>query len=90
MGNPPFKFEHWQFDKNAQHCKPTDVWGNFKSPILKIKGKKPIMDLHRNYRTSNWQQPTVPKEYAHLKLDRAAIRAITPASFAKAFYEANS
>lgn len=86
LGNPPFTFRHWQFDKNAAWDKPTDVWGRFTppSPIVKIR---PTME-QRNHRPKNWQSPTPPKGYEHIT-ERAAIRAITPTGFALAFYKAN-
>jgi len=34
--------------------------------------------------------PKCPPEYKDLKLDRSAIRAITPPGFAKAFYKVNN
>lgn len=88
LGKPALTFEHWQFDKSASHCKPTDLWGKFKTPKWKVK-TKPKMSKNRNNRSSNWQSPPVPKEYKHLNLDRSGIRAITPQGFAQAFFEAN-
>ncbi len=85
MGKPPFTFEHWQFHKESYHCKPTDVWGNYNQP-KPIVVTKPT-PVH-NYDLT-WQNPKAPDEYKHLKLDRAAIRAITPVGFAEAFYKAN-
>lgn len=87
LGRPPFTFQHWQFDKESLHCKPTDLWGRFNEPRISVK-EKPDMDKNRNYRTGNWQKPLPPKGYEHLT-KRADIRSITPLGFAKAFYEAN-
>jgi len=87
MGKPAFTFEQWMFDKNSQHCKPTDLWGNFNNPTPIIL-KKPDLQKNRNRRLGNWQKPLPPFEYKHIT-DRAAIRSITPAKFAQAFYEAN-
>ena len=87
LGLPPYSFEHWQFDTESLHCKPTDVWGNFVPPKAKVK-TKPVM-TERNHRDMNWQRPVAPAGYEHLNLDRAGIRAITPAGFAEAFYKAN-
>lgn len=88
MGKLAITFEHWQFDPEATHCKPTDIWGRFNEPKWAVK-VKPEMHNNRNRRVGNWQSPPVPKGYEDMNLNRAAIRAITPQGFAKAFYEAN-
>lgn len=88
LGKPALTFEHWQFDEQATHCKPTDIWGNFNTPRWKVI-KKPEMFANRNYRTGNWQNPPVPEGYENIGLKRSDIRAITPQGFAKVFMEAN-
>jgi hypothetical protein len=84
LGKPAFTFKHWQFDSTIRH-KPTDVWGNFNYP--KPTHKK--MTGTKEDRESTWGSPQKPKEYEGLKLDRGAIRAITPDGFAQAFYQSN-
>lgn len=89
LGNPPFVFEHWQFAD--QQIKPTDVWGYFNKPAYKVKIKPEGLTVRYGTRINGrgWGSPKPPPEYAHLNLGRAAIRAITPAGFATAFYNAN-
>lgn len=80
LGNPPHSFRGWEWGDD--HVKFTDLWGYYTMPKPKIK-QAPDFDRKR------WAAPKCPAEYRHLKLDRAAIRAITPPNFARAFYEAN-
>lgn len=87
MGTPPYSFKQWQFDTEANHEKPTDIWGNFKEPKPIVKTKPTFAE--RDQRALNWQNPNTPEEYKHMKLDRVARRAITPKGFAEAFYRAN-
>lgn len=86
IGKPPFSFKHWEFEKNSQHEKTTDIWGYFNFPIKKIKEKPQIN--HANLDKS-WQKPIAPDEYKYLNLNRTEIRAITPAGFAQAFFDKN-
>lgn len=89
LGKPPFEFQHWEF--GTPQIKPTDLWGYFNFPKKKVL-KKP-KDLTIKYGGSsnarNWSSPKIPDEFRHLDLDRAGARAITPATFAKAFFQAN-
>lgn len=80
LGNPPNSFRGWEYGDD--HVKFTDLWGYYKMPTKKFK--EPVRFNMRSY-----SSPKPPPEYAHLKLDRAGIRAITPSGFAKAFYKAN-
>lgn len=82
LGLPAFESKAWYFER-SQFEKPTDIWGYFNPPQKKYR-KKPALD----YRQVRWQKPPAPKGYEHIT-DRAAIRAITPAGFAKAFFKAN-
>lgn len=81
MGLPKNTFYQWQF--GGQHKKPSDVWGFYTPPRPTVK-IEPDFDVDKN-----WQKPLSPPEYAHLKLNRTAIRAITPSEFAQAFFRAN-
>lgn len=94
IGKPPYTFEQWQY--GANQSKPTDLWGYYKIPRSTITEKPPDM----MYRFANgslngkdWKHPKCPPEYAEyvkqFKDQRAALRAITPPGFAKAFFEAN-
>jgi hypothetical protein len=87
LGRPAFTFEQWEFEKDARHCKPTDIWGYFNAPKKRIRTKP--FSGNRNLYYGNWQNPPAPKGYEHLAGNRAAIRAITPAGFAQAFFKAN-
>lgn len=90
LGKPPFKFQPWQF--GDMKTKATDIWGYFNFPKVKISERPDeVPKLGHQSHTSHpsWTKPVCPPEYAHLKLNRAAIRAITPPGFAKAFMEAN-
>lgn len=81
LGQPAYSFRGWEF--GDKHCKFTDLWGYFKKP----KQKK---QLHvQKFDSKKWSNIKKPKKYAHLKLSRADIRAITPTGFAKAFFKAN-
>src|SRR5690606_14113333 len=86
LGRPSYTFQHWEFDKAAAHCKPTDLWGYFNPPVKKVK-RRPEISKDRNKRMGNWQKPTPPPGYEHIT-DRSAIRAITPEGFANAFFKA--
>lgn len=81
LGNPAHSFRGWEY--GDRHVKFTDLWGYFKMPTPLSKSKQPIFNRAR------WASPKKPKEYAHLKLSRADIRAITPSGFAQAFFKAN-
>lgn len=81
LGTPRNTFYQWQF--GGQHKKPSDIWGYYNAPKPTVK-IEPNIDVDKT-----WQKPSCPKEYKHLNLNRAAIRAITPAKFARAFYKAN-
>ena len=89
LGRPEFTFKQWQFGENR--IKRTDIWGYFNNPIPTVK--KPPLDLMRlspkgRYNSRDWSRIPQP-EYIHQKLDRAALRAITPPGFARAFFKAN-
>jgi len=90
MGRPVFTFEQWQFGDEG--IKPTDLWGYFNppKPIFKEKPKDLSVQYPRGSRNGRrMAAPICPKEYKHLKLTRAAVRAITPPRFAQAFFKAN-
>ena len=90
LGRPCFKFEQWQFGEKI--IKRTDIWGYFNNPVPPVK-RKPANMVSRNPsgRTNgrDYSSPKCPPQYKHLKLDRAALRAITPPGFARAFFEKN-
>lgn len=81
LGNPPHHYRGWEW--GDKHVKFTDLWGYYKMPAATVK--TPLKFDKKTYAA-----PRAPKEYAHLKLSRADIRAITPAGFARAFMSANA
>jgi len=90
LGRPCFTFEQWQFGEKI--VKKTDLWGYFNSPVPIIKKRPPdIMIRNPNGKTNSrfYSIPKCPSEYIHLKLNRSALRAITPPGFAKAFFIVN-
>lgn len=89
IGVPAYQFEHWEF--GDPQLKRTDLWGYFKQPRKSVREKPDNLTVRFMQRTNGrgWARPVCPPEYAHLGLDRAAIRAITPPGFAKAFFRAN-
>lgn len=88
LGNPAFTFQPWNF--GDFHSKSTDLWGYFNKPKIKYADRPlfpPIVGHGGQQQYMN--TPIAPKEYRNLKLNRAAIRAITPPGFALAFFKAN-
>lgn len=98
LGHPAFKFEQWQFGGTIE--KPTYIWGYFNNPKTTVF-EKPYIEKFRNaidnhnLNSREYASPKCPPEYAEYinrfssKEKRAAIRAITPPSFAHAFFKAN-
>lgn len=74
LGKAPYEFQHWEFGDNG--WKFTEIWGYFNFPKKTI-AKKPGPQRKWN------------RVQAVNGLNRKAIRAITPAGFAQAFFKAN-
>lgn len=89
LGKPPFDFYQWEYGGN--YSKHTDLWGYFNKPkpIIKAKPDHITAGMGHKSHSAAWANPKAPEEYKHLKLNRVAIRAITPFGFAEAFYKAN-
>lgn len=89
LGVPAFQFEHWEF--GDPQIKRTDLWGYFQTPRKTVAVKPEGLTKKYGSRINGrgWSKPICPPEYAHLGLNRAAIRAITPPGFAQAFFKAN-
>ena len=90
LGRPHYTFEQWQFGERK--IKKTDIWGYFIEPAPAVKERPPdliYISPKGRYNARDWSKMNCQPEYAHLKLDRAALRAITPPGFARSFYEAN-
>jgi hypothetical protein len=72
--------------------KPTDIWGYFNGPMSTVKNRpEGITKRYKSGKVNTfaWAAPKPPDWYEGPKLDRAALRAITPDGFAKAFFRAN-
>jgi len=95
LGKPAFTFDPWEFGDPYQ--KRTALWGYFNEPI-----KNPVqMTAEQKAKAkTNSTLHTLGVKFDYLKskdihpehfgkFDRQTRRSITPAGFAKAFYEAN-
>lgn len=95
LSDPKFVFDPWEFGDGYQ--KRTALWGHFNEPI-----KNPIemTDEAKAKAKTNSHLHTLGVKFDYLKskdihpehfgkLDRQSRRSITPAGFAKAFYESN-
>lgn len=80
LGRPPYIFEPWEFGDS--YTKQTALWGYFNKPTKTHTKKPPTVKFDR------LKTKEIHGEY-YGKLTRTERRAITPAGFAKAFYEAN-
>lgn len=76
LGNPPYHFEQWWFGNDRS--KKTHLWGRFIEP-KRFVFQKP----------DNYQKATHNGNSDWYSNSSAAVRAITPAGFAQAFYNAN-
>ena len=96
LGKPVFTFDPWEFGDGYQ--KRTALWGHFKEPI---KTPIPMTKEAKAKAKTNSHIHTLGVKFDYLKskdihpevfgkFDRQTRRSITPAGFAKAFYEANS
>lgn len=80
LGEPPYKFQPYEFGDEYQ--KETALWGKFNLPI-KTHRKERELSKFDKLRTKD-----IHGEF-YGKYTRTERRAITPAGFAKAFFEAN-
>ena len=94
MGKPAFTFEQWEYGEDK--VKRTDIWGYFNTPkpIVTEKPEKLTTNLGKRSHSQDWSTPKPPPGYEFLNnlpydQRRAAVRAITPAGFAEAFFKAN-
>lgn len=95
LGKPAFTFDPWEFGDGYQ--KRTALWGHFIDPK---KSPVPMTDEAKAKAKTNSHLHTLGVKFDYLKskdihpeafgkFDRQTRRSITPAGFAKAFYEAN-
>ena len=96
LGIPNFTFEQWQYGGNKR--KATDIWGYCKKPVPSVKAMPKNMTVkYPNGRANARDLAKIPclPEYIdyisqfHGDAKRAALRAITPPGFAKAFWRTN-
>jgi hypothetical protein len=97
LGKPVFTFDPWEFGDGYQ--KRTALWGHFNDPIknpipmtdeAKAKAKaKTNSHIHTLGVKFDYLKSKDIHPEAFGKFDRQTRRSITPAGFAKAFYEAN-
>jgi hypothetical protein len=88
LGKPPMTFEQWQFSDIG--IKPTDLWGYYTTPKIKVFERPAgLVRKFPNGKTNSvsWTTAFYSEDHKHLGL--AALRAMTPPGFAKAFFEAN-
>jgi hypothetical protein len=82
LGKPPFTFDPCDF--GDPYTKKTDLWGYYNIPK-----KKPVaLDAETKYRCSQ-NSRKLPSIRDITSGNQAARRAITPAGFAQAFFQAN-
>lgn len=95
LGKPAFTFDPWEFGDGYQ--KRTALWGHFKEPK---KNPIPMTKEAKAKAKTNSHLHTLGVKFDYLKskdispehfgsFDRQTRRSITPAGFAKAFFEAN-
>jgi hypothetical protein len=88
LGKPPLTFN--PFDYGDAIRKPTDIWGNFNTDLIKSSVLLNVKQRKQSH-LSTRELPEIPKDYVMPSgVDRRAVgRAITPQGFAIAFYNAN-
>lgn len=81
IGEPKMTIEPWWYGESYQ--KKTDLWGEFNEPLRSVTKMPPNM-----IKFSMLKSKDIHPEY-YGKLSRTERRAITPQSFAQAFFKAN-
>jgi site-specific DNA-cytosine methylase len=94
LGRPHFTYEQWQYGGDKR--KATDIWGYFHEPAPTVIHIPDGLKGHDLSHSKQWQKIEVPEAHKEYFLSiknyderRAALRAITPEGFAKAFFRAN-
>jgi len=87
LGHPVYYFQPWWFgEKSFLATKRTYLWGYFNRPVRTVRKRTiPFISPH----TSKRDLVDSERENKGWYKTNAEQRAITPAGFAKAFYEAN-
>ena len=85
LGKPAYQFDPWEFGHN--YTKKTYLWGWFNEPIKTVFNKDLVMtdEDKRRCKINNRILP----DYIRKLSSTSGKRAITPAKFAQAFFEAN-
>jgi len=81
LGKPALHFNPYEY--GDPYKKRTDIWGNFNEPKKKPVKRDSSRDTAHG---EDWHHNGINRPKG---MDRATFRAITPAGFAKAFFEAN-
>lgn len=96
LGKPAFTFDPWEF--GDQYKKRTALWGQFNEPVKTHTEISAVLTAEQIKKHKTNSQALPKFDYMKSKdihperfgeLDRQARRAITPAGFARAFFEAN-
>ena len=96
LGKPAYTFFQWWFGDLG--IKRTDLWGQFREPKQLIFKRPDDPYFVKQYKSGKknqfaWTAPQCPKwarDYISKQPDKiAALRAITPQGFAKAFFKTN-
>tara|TARA_R100000664_G_scaffold21312_2_gene30644 strand:+ start:185 stop:793 length:609 start_codon:yes stop_codon:yes gene_type:complete len=85
LGKPAYQFDPWEFGHN--YTKKTYLWGWFNEPIKTVFNKDLVMtdEDKKRCKINNRILP----DYIRKLSSTSGKRAITPAKFAQAFFEAN-
>jgi len=81
LGSPKYTFHPWEF--GDPYTKLTCLWGNFNPPIKKYNNREAVMTPGQIILCKENRKPQ------DCGADKRVKRAITPAGFAKAFFESN-
>ena len=87
LGNPKFEFSPWEF--GDAYKKRTAIWGYFNEPVKTNDDINKVLTQQQQLPKFDYMKSKDihPEQFG--KLDRQARRSITPAGFAKAFFEEN-
>ena len=83
----PYRWAFQPYEFGDPYSKRTLLWGNFTPPTKHLENyvDPTLVDIQSTMEVAR----AYHKEFAHLAKTKAAVRAITPQGFAKAFFEAN-
>ena len=96
LGKPAFVFDPWEFGDGYK--KRTALWGAFSEPVKSHKNQEEVLTKEQIEKHKTNSQKLPKFDYMKSKdihpeafgvWDKQARRSITPAGFAKAFFESN-